>query len=178
MDPFSAYPPSYCLSLIKIFVSSLDNVHRMCPEEHNVISKHMKQMGDGFLNFIVTRGVEESISSLINTTNGWMRGELLQGKVIDRMELAMKEVKENEIRPTLPDPGDESKWVNRRRKPVRIMGIHRDFLSQVCGAFSENDVLRIANVEFIPREYMIESTSTNITAYLRHILPTMPRSRC
>jgi len=166
MKPSSKYDPTYCMALLKIFVSALDNVHRLCPEEHSQIANQMKKMGDGFLNYIVKEGVETSIRTLIKSSTGWLRKQVSHEKVIQRMELALVEVRDGEEKKELPVPGSESEWKFRKQPRMIEMEISRNFIAQVCGSFAENDVLHLANIEFIPREYLIASASVNITSYL------------
>jgi len=169
LKPHSLYSPAYCISLVKIFVSSLHNVHRLCPEEHNQISKTIVKMGDGFLRYIVANGIETPIKRIINHTTNFLRAQTAEAKVIERMQLAAEEVKDGEERKVLPDPGFESDWRNRGRdRQVTEMEYFREFVSRVCGSFAGNDVLQVANVEFIPREYLIESAADNLDAYLRN----------
>merc|ERR1712130_11538 len=170
IEPKNGSSPAYCLSLLKIFQSALHNVHRLCPEEHSLISKSIVKMGDGFLSYIVDKGIEKPIKIIIDATSNYLRAQTQEQRVIERMKLALEEVKEGEEKRTLPEPGWESHWAARNHpgaKTVGSMDYYRNFISKVCGAFSNNEIMHIANVEFVPREYLIESASINIDHYLR-----------
>merc|ERR1712150_18197 len=148
-------------------MSSLDNVHRLCPEEHGQITKAIVKIGDGFLRYIVQKGVEGPIRDIITINEGFLDRQTSTKEVIKRMQLALDNAElPPEEKKSLPDPGWEGEYPNRDMR-VRKMISAREFIGRVCGAFAESLEIPVANVTFIPREYLIDSASLNIDNFLR-----------
>jgi len=143
------------MSYVKVLNHALYNVHRICPEEQVPIGKEICQLADAFLRNIAVGA--QTYLNVIVTKGKQLRSQTRPNKVAARMQLGM-----NPQAPKQPQPGVESLMVNRRHRDVINMLESRKGLSDLCNSMLHADTITIYNIEFVPREYLIEVVQYNI----------------
>jgi len=160
---------AHALSLVKVLSHALHNVHRIAPEEQAQIGKEAVTSGDGFLRSIVL-AVEAAVKQLADKIKV-LRSQTKPSRVAQRLQAAQQSDNSSSSSKDQPHkqplPGSESLFQNRAG--VYSVSQFRKTISDLCSAIHQNDTIVVYNIEFVPREYLIESMSHHIRASVRSL---------
>lgn len=150
------------MSLVLVAAQAVDNIHRMCPEEQEVIGQESTALAESFLASIV-RCTQEHMTTIVQHVTR-MREQTSAFAVISRIG--------RDESPPLP--GYESSFTAGDQ--VSALRTSKQVVAELCASAQQTDTITVFSTEMCPREYLLDLVSTFIRTSLRALLykPTDP----